>query len=75
MNKQLKRRYRKLRKDLRGKYNDIAKECEVSKSTVSSVLNGVFENEKVFQTALIMREKVLADRQIELENISNRINA
>lgn len=67
MNKEIKKKQRQLRKDLRGKYESIAKECGVSKSTVSNVLNGKHCNECVEKLALEIRKQVLAEREMDFQ--------
>lgn len=58
MNKELK----KLRIALKGKYSELAKELEVSTSTVSRVLNGEIDNLSILKAAVEKAKAIKEER-------------
>lgn len=73
MNRELQKKLKDLRKDLRGYYDVIAKSCKVSKSTVSYVLQGKYENDKVMETALDVRKKAMKERAAKIKALEAKL--
>jgi len=74
-NRAIQKKYRQLRKDLRGWYHEVVDRTGLSKSTVSSVLHGKFDNDEVIRVALEVRELALKDRARRINERLNKVVA
>lgn len=54
----LTREIKKLKREVRGHYGQIAEDAGVSKQAVSQVLNGDYNNEKVIEAAINVRDQL-----------------
>jgi tRNA G26 N,N-dimethylase Trm1 len=75
MTTEYKKQLKTLRKAIRGHVSEVAEACGVSVHTVYSVLNGVFDNQKVIEKALEVRDRLEIEKRYRIEKTINRISA
>jgi len=61
----------KLRRDVYGRYADIAKETGVTISTVSRVLNGYYINMEIIDKAVEVRQRIQNEKKLNLSKLDD----
>lgn len=61
----------KLRRDVYGRYGDIAKETGVTISTVSRVLNGYYINMSIIDKAIEVRLRIQNEKKVSLSKLND----